>query len=314
MVRKQASTLFIATKDRPAMGNLRDRIANSSKRLANIRHFLEEQQSGFFGCGRHGQQKAHVLPAVISMKYGRINSGVRLSMGCRAIWIIWLGLATTLVCTNMSPAHAQDTRARDPIPFAQLSPAMREKVRHVVDHTVLFGRGPTEAFTGDPALYRWLLDHPDRAVCAWRRLGAVCTEITGLGGGWFACTDGHGSEVRWQTAYDSPSLRIWYAEGRVRPTLLLPAAPVQIVLVLRHGNRPDGSGRTLICHQADVYFHTDNKTAALIAKMLDSSAPQLAEQGLRQIEIFFSALVWYFGQHPERTEQLLARSGNANSE
>jgi hypothetical protein len=192
-------------------------------------------------------------------------------------------------------------------------PALRDQVRQVIEHPVLSSHGPAEAFTGDPALYQWLLDHPDRAVRAWRRLGAVCTEITDKGNGWFGCTDGHGTEIRWATAYNSPALRIWYAEGKVRPSLFLPTVPVRVVLVLRHGQHPDGAGRKVIYHQADVFFQTDSKTAALIAKMFDSSAPRLAEQGLRQIELFFSALVWYFEQHPERAEKLLADNRRVES-
>ena len=92
----------------------------------------------------------------------------------------------------------------------------------------------------------------------------------------------------------------------MRPAPLLPAVPVKAVLLLRHGDRPDGPGRMLIFHQADVFLQTDSRTAALLAQMLGSSASGLAEQGLGQVEMFFSALVWYLGQHPDRTARLLA--------
>ena len=39
-----------------------------------------------------------------------------------------------------------------------------------------------------------------------------------------------------------------------------------------------------------------------------SVAPCLAEDGLGQVEMFFSALVWYLGKHPDRAERLLATS------
>jgi hypothetical protein len=53
-------------------------------------------------------------------------------------------------------------------------------------------------------------------------------------------------------------------------------------------------------------LQTDSKTAALLAQILGPSAPYLAEQGLGQVQMFFSALVWYLGQHPERAARLLA--------
>ncbi len=82
--------------------------------------------------------------------------------------------------------------------------------------------------------------------------------------------------------------------------------PVKAVLLLRHGDHPDGPGRTLIFHQADVFLQTDSKTAALLAQVLGPSGPCLAEHGLGQVEMFFSGLVWYLGQHPDRAERLLA--------
>jgi hypothetical protein len=43
-----------------------------------------------------------------------------------------------------------------------------------------------------------------------------------------------------------------------------------------------------------------------VARLLGPSAPRLAEQYLGQLQLFFSALVWYLDQHPERAAGLLA--------
>jgi hypothetical protein len=203
------------------------------------------------------------------------------------------------------PSLTLQEQAAARVPLAEVPEAVRTRVRQVLERPTLFSHGPAEAFTGRPALYRWLLDHPDRAVVAWRKLGATCTEITDRGRGHFLWKDGQGSEIHWQTIHDGPSLRIWYAEGQMRPGLLLPSLMIRAVLLLRHGDRPDGPGRMLIFHQADVFLQTDSKAATLLTQLLGPSAPCLAEQGLGQVEMFFSALVWYLGQHPDRTERLL---------
>ncbi|HLJ95025.1 MAG TPA: hypothetical protein VKU02_17750 [Gemmataceae bacterium] len=231
-------------------------------------------------------------------------------MGYRAIWTSWLGLMIHWLCVNAAIAIPPDSslqqEAAARVPLGELPEGLRARVRQVIERPTLFSHGPAEAFTGKPALYSWLLDHPDRGVLAWRRLGATCTDITECSTGRFVWKDGQGSEINWQTIHNAPSLRIWYAEGKMRPGLLLPTVPVKAVLLLRHGNRPDGPTRTLIFHQADVFLQTDSKTAALMAQILGPSAPYLAEQGLGQVEMFFSALVWYLGQHPDRVARLLA--------
>jgi hypothetical protein len=226
------------------------------------------------------------------------------------------GLVLIMLVLEGGPVRAQHTvRAQGSlpqslalarVPFRELPEGWREKVEYVAKDPTLYARGPAEAFAGQPLLYDWLLDHPDRGVAAWRRLGARCADITDSGSGMFVWKDGHGSEVRWQTLYRSKVLRVWFAEGHVRPGPLLPAVPVELVVLLRYGNRPDSPGRTLLYHQSDLFLRVDSKTAALITQLLGTSAPRLAEQCLGQLETFFSGLVWYLDQHPERTRTLLA--------
>lgn len=228
----------------------------------------------------------------------------------RRFWTTWWTLTLTLVWASVATATPPELtlqqQAAARVSIAEVPDAWRPRVRQVIERPTLFSHGPAEAFTGWPDLYHWLLDHPDRAVAAWRRLGATCTEISDCGGGRFAWKDGQGSEINWVTVHNDRSLRIWYAEGHMRPGPLLPAVAVKAVLLLRHGDRPDGPGRMLIFHQADVFVQTDSKTAALVTRLLGPSAAGLAEEGLGQVEMFFSALVWYLGQHPDRAARLLA--------
>jgi len=234
-------------------------------------------------------------------------------------WVLWTSLVTLALCTSSALGRGPRTDASPEqgptrLPLRQIPADVRESVRQILQHPTLFGHGPSESFGGDPELYRWLLDHPDRAMIAWRRLGAPCTEITNVGAGYFASNDGRGDEVRWRSVFENGTLRVWFAEGRVRPAPLLPSVPVRAVILMRHGKRPDGPDRTVLYHQADIYVQVDSKTAALVVKMLGPSLPRLAEEGLRQIEMFYSALVWYCDQHPERTQKLLTVGSKAGAE
>jgi hypothetical protein len=199
------------------------------------------------------------------------------------------------------------------MPLAEMPEDMRERVRQVVEQPTMCGQGPAEVFAGQPTVYAWLLDHPDRGVLAWRRLGAKCTEINAVGRGSFRWTDGCGSDIHWHIVYDAAAVRIWYAEGKFRPSLFLPTMPVRLVVSLRHGQRADGVGGTLIFHQAEAFVQTDSKTAVLATRMLGASAPRLVEQSLEQLQLFFSGLAWYLDHHPERAEQLLAEKGRAKA-
>jgi hypothetical protein len=205
------------------------------------------------------------------------------------------------------PNHWQRLQTAALVPVEQLPSEVRERVRQTLEHPTLFASGPAEAFPCQPALYTWLLDHPDRGVLAWRRLGAVCLDIRERQPGRFGWADDQGNDLWWETVYHSSDLRIWYAEGKVKPSAMLPAVPVQAVVVLRQSllRNPQG-GTVLLCHQADLFLHTDSKTAALVTRLLGPSATRLAEQALGQMQFFFSALASYCQRHPEQVDYLLA--------
>lgn len=222
------------------------------------------------------------------------------------VWVIGAGgVATAQERTAATVAPAAPVASPHWVTPENLPPHLRDRVRLVLAHPTLETRGPTEVFRGDPELYHWFLDHPDRAVPLWRKLGAKCMDIRDRGNGCFGCSDGQGSDIRWETAYRGQYLRIWYAEGEARPGPLFSAVVVRAVVVLRYRQNTDALGHTVLQHQADLFLHTDSKAVALATKLLGASAPQLARQCVGQMELFFSFPVAYLDRHPERAEALL---------
>jgi hypothetical protein len=191
-----------------------------------------------------------------------------------------------------------------PVPLEELPPAMRERVRNVLDHPTLSARGALEAFNCRPALYFWLLDHPDLAVRLWRGLGAKCSDIQARGNGGFTFKDAQNGEVHWETILRTPRQRIWYAEGKVRSGKMLPSIPVHAVVVLNHQEGTDSEGKPAIRHQMDLILHSDSRAVKLVTRLFGSSAPRIAEEYVGQMEMFFGALAWYLTQHPNKAAAL----------
>ena len=252
-------------------------------------------------------------------------------MGYQGMQVVWLGIALGVLGESAATASAQFPSKIEPatqtanefdrqsvvaaIPLDRLPPKVRDGVRRVLEQPTLVAQGPAEVFRARASFYRWLLDHPDRAVQMWHRLGARCITIRERGAGKFGWADGQGTDISWQTIHSAPGTQVWYAEGVATPGPVLPAVPLRAVVVLRYAETsalssllPEGQarGRTLMFHQAEVFVQTDSQTAALIAKLLGSSAPKLAEKCIGQMEMFFSALAWYVDRHPERAETLLS--------
>jgi hypothetical protein len=251
-------------------------------------------------------------------------------MGYQRMQAIWLGLALGVLGESAAVASAQSPAQNDPaakaanefqtrqsiaaVPLDRLPPNVRDGVRRVLEQPTLAAHGPAEVFRAQASFYRWLLDHPDRAVQMWHRLGARCIAISERSAGKFGWADGQGTDIAWHTIHRAPGLQVWYAEGVATPGPVLPPVPLRAVVILRYAETSALSpllegqtrGRTLMFHQADIFVQTDSQTAALIAKLLGSSAPKLAEKCIAQMEMFFSALAWYVDRHPERAVPLLS--------
>jgi hypothetical protein len=231
-------------------------------------------------------------------------------MACRRIRLGWLGVLAGVLWGTLGSAPAQEPAASawesTPVPVEQLPYTVREQVQQTMEKPTFHARGPMESFICNPLHYHWFLEHPDRAVVVWRRLGAKCIDIQDRGNGRFGWSDTLGSDVTWTTVYLDGHMRVWYAEGKVRPGTLLPFLPVRAVVVLRFAEAVDQTGQSFMRHQAELSLHTDSKTAAVVAKLIGASAPRLGEQYVAQLEMFYSALSWYFGQHPRQVEALLS--------
>jgi hypothetical protein len=191
------------------------------------------------------------------------------------------------------------------VPVDSLPPALNDKVRKVLTQPTLVTHAPADEFTGVPKVYRWLMDHPDRAALAWRRLGIPCQPISDQGNGRFAWSDNQGSEIVWFPIADSSAARVWYAEGRVRPGALLPTIPVQAVVVLRHDYRETETA-SKIRHEVDVFCHADSRAASLVYRLFGSATDRMAEQAAQQLLMFFGTISQYLAHHPEQTKQLLS--------
>jgi hypothetical protein len=222
--------------------------------------------------------------------------------GCVLLFAAAAAPAGGLLFKKQPPPNSPEPAA---VPLEEMGESQRSLARGIVDRPTLAARGPVETFPCRPEQYYWFLEHPDRAVNAWRRLGAKCVDITPRGEGYFGWSDDKGSDLVWHTIHRGDGVRVWYAEGKVRPTAVLPLVPVKAVLVLHHDETKNAEGALAVQHRCDLFLLTDSKTAAAFTKLMGQSAPKMAEQGLGQLQLFFSGLAWYLQRHPDQAGELM---------
>lgn len=220
--------------------------------------------------------------------------------------MLWM-LGQTGYAAENSPAPSMPrTKVQLPVNLSSLPTRTRESIEKVIGQPTISAVAPLEEFVAAGSTYIWLLDNPNRVSLAWQRLNIGAVEISAAKDGRFAWKDEQGSELVWTTVAKSGEGRIWYAEGKVKPGMLLPTVPVKAVAVLRHGIRKNEDGEPTIRHQVEVFLQTDSKAASLITKMLGSTGPKMAEQGAEQLLLFFSGIARYVERNPSKAQALLA--------
>jgi hypothetical protein len=188
-----------------------------------------------------------------------------------------------------------------------VAPQYRPAVAAVLAAPTLSGKAAEHPFRAHPAVYDWLLDHPDRCSVAWRRMSVPCVEITALGDGRFRYADGKGTEVTWRPVGKSADAVVWYASGQVNPGKALPTVPVKAVAVLRSPRAVTGDDPRVASFEPTVaaYVQTDSRAAAAVLRVIGPAAPRMADQAADQLLLFFSGPSRYVLRHPDEADVLL---------
>jgi hypothetical protein len=233
----------------------------------------------------------------------RISLSYLVALACPLLAVAQ-GPRTAAELPQFKTKTATSTAAARLVPLDTLPPGLREKVGKTITHPTLVTHAPAEEFQASPAMYEWLMEHPDRAAAAWQRLGVNCQPISDRGKGVFGWSDDHGSDVSWSIISRSPTCRVWYAEGQVKVNPRAPMIPVRSVVVMRYElpNQPNGKIR----HEIDAFCWADSRLASMAYRMFEGTADRMAGEAAEQLLLFFSSISSYVAAHPEQQERLLA--------
>jgi hypothetical protein len=233
---------------------------------------------------------------------------VRPTLRWCVVLLTFSGSALRLNAQSDSPFRTRSTTSESAVsavPFDAMPGPTRDLVRRIIARPTLVTHAPVEEFVANPETYAWLVEHPDRAADIWQKLGVPCAPILDQGNGRFSWADGQGSEISWVTATENPRLRVWVADGHVKPSSLLAPIPVKAVAILRHVAKMNSDGTVRVRHQVDVFVHADSRAANVVAKLLGPTAERMAEQGANQLLAFFSNPARYLTRNPKQAETIL---------
>jgi hypothetical protein len=122
-------------------------------------------------------------------------------------------------------------------------------------------------FRSEPAVFEFLLDHPDFAAAVIRELRIAHYRITPRSDGKYDAEDLQGVRGYFQPFSTARGERVYVGVGKYR-SRFLPSFSGHAVVRLKYRPRLDSSGRPYIENHADVYVRLDNRFVALFARLL----------------------------------------------
>jgi hypothetical protein len=221
---------------------------------------------------------------------------------------VFAGLAPSTALAQFRTAKAVVTANSEANALLEKVPAaFRDAVAKIVTRPTMATKAHEDPFTVTTAVYRWMLDHPDRVSLAWQRLDVPCVDITAAGKTQFAWQDENGSRITWEPVAVLDDGIIWLASGTVKPAALVPMVPVKAVAWLKFASvETKTPGLAVISPEIQIWLQTDHKAANAVVRLAGPAAPKMAEDGAGQLLYFYSGIGKYLQKNPAAAQGLLS--------
>lgn len=192
-----------------------------------------------------------------------------------------------LVAVVLLASNAPAARPSPTLP-AQIPAAERERLQEVAETASVSARAAGEPFLARPAVFEFLLDHPEFATHVTRALRLARYRIwRGPEGLWL--DDGWGAVGQFSIVYSASGTRVMYARGYYQPGFF-PSIHGQAVVVIEYGSQPAGDHRSLISTAVTGFVKLDSRFLAVAGRLAGAVATAKAEkEAQRLVKVFARA-------------------------
>lgn len=193
------------------------------------------------------------------------------------------GLTTVAQGTSASGQRKQSVAA---LSLQGLPPADLASAQQVLGNIGLFRKLPTYRFAVDPAVYHYLLDHPDVAVQTWRAMGISRFALQQTGEGQFHADAGDGSAGDVKVLYSTPTETLIYCTGAFKSPLVNKPIVARSLMRLQTEFTPQPEGHHLATHTGDVFVEFPSQTVEAVARLISPVSNTIADRNFKQLTLY----------------------------
>ena len=195
-------------------------------------------------------------------------------------------------------------RARQGIPFGQLTDRARQKIASTVERPTLFRRMPAERIECDPLMFQFLVRYPEVVVGMWRLMDATKIQIRRVADYVLDANDGNGTQTRVELIYGSNTTHVMLADGEYSGPMFRRKLSGRSVLVLQSSYSPRGN---LVTSSLDVFLALNNLGADLVARTIHPVIGRTADHNFAETARFLSQVSQQAVENPGGMARLADR-------
>jgi len=216
-----------------------------------------------------------------------------------AVWILLLGggVASSYAAfgdrNSAFEANTSETARRDAVramPFDKLSATDKARVESVIADVSIFRRMPTRVIDCEPALYLFLVRHPDVVVNIWEIMKASRLKVRQTGPAQFQVTEAGGTVANMEILCSSRDTQLVYGEGTYQGPLFARAIRGRAVLLLKTATARDADGRFHITSRLDSFVSIEPGGIELLTKTIHPIIGKTADNNFIQTLNFVGSL------------------------
>jgi hypothetical protein len=193
------------------------------------------------------------------------------------------------------------------IPFAEFTPAVRERIRPVVESPTLFRRLPKIRCEVDSRVYSYFTTRPDVAVSIWRTMGISDMQMRQTGPWEYETDLSDGTQGVVNVLYRSADKHIVMCEGQFKSPLL--AKPIHSIglMSLQVEYTRDAAGRNYVTHSADVFVLFPSHAVEAVARLISPLSFKMADRNFEEVTLFLRMMDEAMTRQPGWVEQIVPR-------
>jgi hypothetical protein len=209
-------------------------------------------------------------------------------------------------------SHAARDEAIRAIPWQKLGPNEQRLARAIVNEAAIYRRLPTRIIDCNPAMFTFLVQHPEVVADVWRVMGVSRVKLDKLGDGAYRGTDGLGTTgtVRFlmsEWGNDAQNTALVLADGAYEGRPFVMPLRAKTIVLMRSSAVKERNGRYYVTVRADAFVHVEQVAVEIAAKTVQPWVNATADRNLIETLSFVSNFSRTAEKNPDGMKRMAAR-------